>query len=51
MRWIALLAAKDEGLPSVLPASGPGQKFTLRDAREELKAELAGQELMTNSAS
>jgi hypothetical protein len=40
------LAAKDEGLSYVLPASGPAKKFTLRDAQEELKADLVGQNLM-----
>ncbi len=41
------LAAKDEGLSYVLPAGGPGKKFTLKDAQEELKAELVGSELQT----
>jgi hypothetical protein len=40
------LAAKDEGLSYVLPKAGPAKKFTLRDAQEELGAELVGAKLM-----
>lgn len=40
------LAAKDEGLSYVLPKAGPAKKFTLRDAQEELGAELIGAGLM-----
>jgi hypothetical protein len=40
------LAAKDEGLSYVLPPEGPAKKFTLKEAQEELEAELVGAELM-----
>jgi hypothetical protein len=40
------LAARDEGLSYVLPKAGPAKKFTLRDAQEELGAELVGAGLM-----
>ena len=42
------LAAEDEGLSYILPADNkPGNRFTLRDAQEELKDQLVGQQLMT----
>ena len=41
------LAPADEGLSYVLPADGdPSGKFTLRDAQQELGAELVGETLM-----
>ena len=40
------LAAPDEGLSYVLPEAGVEAKFTLKEAQDELKAELVGPRLM-----
>ncbi|MEI6914063.1 MAG: hypothetical protein WCL39_02920 [Armatimonadota bacterium] len=40
------LAAPDEGLSYVAPTDNPTDRFTLKDAVDELGAELVGQELM-----